>query len=341
MGKKRLLYASGIGLAAALLLAVIWLPSVWKKEGGEQKAEAGTVQTRTEQSTEEPEPSGADVLKNYDNIGVAVPEGGYLNIREEPEGDARVIGKALDGAGMEIVDDSAAGWYGIDLGGGKTGYVSREFVAAGEEGERLAVQKAEYTAVITADSLRVRENPSQNAAVIYQLQKGDSYKITGERGNWVKVEIREGLEGYVSAEFADGAYRLKEPIEFGLSGLSEERTELLNLAWNYYGGKYVWGGTELGVGVDCSGYVMRLFEKFEIYLHRVSRNQAKDGAEISFEEIRPGDLIFYNMKGGEVDHVALYTGNNKIIHAASEKNGIMVSEWDYLPVVCIRNVFGD
>ena len=313
------------------------------EETGEEALPAGVRLPGTEQAseTEYAEDNRTQVLDYYNRIGVVYNVNGYLNIREKPEEDSRIIGKALEFSGLEITDDSRKGWYGISLGEGKTGYVSSEFVAAGTAGEKLAVEHAVYTAHIGNKDQQVLTEPEKGADVLTVLQPGDTYVILSEKNQWLEIQIRVGLSGYIPSAEADAHYSLKDPVEFGLSGLSEERADLLNLAWNYYGGKYVWGGTELGVGVDCSGYVMRLFEKFEVYLHRVSKNQATDGKEISFEEIRPGDLIFYNMKGGEVDHVALYTGNNKIIHAASAQNGIMVSEWDYLPVVCIRTVFGD
>lgn len=74
--------------------------------------------------------------------------------------------------------------------------------------------------------------------------------------------------------------------------ISDVRRDVINEAWKYYGGEYVWGGEVLGEGVDCSGFVLRLYEQFGVFLHRVSAEQAGDGTEVSLSQMKPGDLIF-------------------------------------------------
>ena len=90
--------------------------------------------------------------------------------------------------------------------------------------------------------------------------------------------------------------------------------------------------------MDCSGFVLRLYEQFGVFLHRVSAEQAGDGTEVSLSQMKPGDLIFYHgYHDGAVTegvgHVAIYMGNGKIIHAASEEKGICMDNWDYIPYI--------
>ena len=112
----------------------------------------------------------------------------------------------------------------------------------------------------------------------------------------------------------------------------------------YYGGTYVWGGKQLTAegGVDCSGYTMCLYKLFGVQLPEFSGAQAEVGMTVDEDTIRPGDLIFYvGRYPGVIGHVAIYIGNGKIIHAASESKGICVSSWKYGPPVIMKNVMGD
>ena len=94
------------------------------------------------------------------------------------------------------------------------------------------------------------------------------------------------------------------------------RSAIVAYAKQYVGNPYVYGGTSLTNGADCSGFVMRVYEKFGISTGRNTRQQANNGREISVSEVQPGDLLFYG-SGGEISHVGIYMGDNKIVHAAN------------------------
>ena len=95
-------------------------------------------------------------------------------------------------------------------------------------------------------------------------------------------------------------------------------------AKQFLGNPYVYGGTSLTNGADCSGFTMRIFEHFGVTTGRTSRDQAANGKEISLDQIQPGDLLFY-ASGKTINHVALYIGDGKIIHASTSKTGIIIS----------------
>ena len=114
------------------------------------------------------------------------------------------------------------------------------------------------------------------------------------------------------------------------------------VAMQYLGGRYVWGGQTLGVGVDCSGFMKAVYAHFGIYLYRCSYEQVNNGRRITFEELRPGDLIFYKTTGtGQISHVAMYIGNGQIIHARSKEKGIMINRYNLYAPVAYVNVIGD
>lgn len=105
---------------------------------------------------------------------------------------------------------------------------------------------------------------------------------------------------------------------------SATRTAIVAYAKQFLGNPYVYGGTSLTDGADCSGFTMRIFEHFGISTGRTSRDQAANGKEIPISSIQPGDLLFY-ANGDYINHVALYIGGGQIIHASTSKTGIVIS----------------
>lgn len=106
------------------------------------------------------------------------------------------------------------------------------------------------------------------------------------------------------------------------------RENIVNYALKFVGNRYVYGGTSLTNGTDCSGFTMSVYKKFGYSLNRVSRDQVYNGKTISRSELKKGDLVFYS-NGYRISHVALYIGNGKIVHASTPSTGILVSNMDY------------
>lgn len=88
---------------------------------------------------------------------------------------------------------------------------------------------------------------------------------------------------------------------------------------------YVWGGNSLSNGIDCSGLVQQIYKKLGINLPRVTYDQAKSGRQVSVNQIRPGDLVFYRPGSRGPEHVGIYVGNGKVVHAANSKLGVITS----------------
>lgn len=106
------------------------------------------------------------------------------------------------------------------------------------------------------------------------------------------------------------------------------RQALINYAKQFLGNPYVYGGTSLTEGADCSGFVQQIFKNFGIKTGRSSRDQIENAQSITFEELQPGDLVFY-ASGDYVNHVAIYAGDGVIIHAANSRTGICTGRYDY------------
>jgi cell wall-associated NlpC family hydrolase len=106
-----------------------------------------------------------------------------------------------------------------------------------------------------------------------------------------------------------------------------DKTPMLKNAKHHLGGKYVWGGT-VPAGFDCSGYVQYLYKKEGVSLPRTALQQSKVGKDVTWEPLIKGDLLFFltdRKRGIPVTHVGMYLGNDKFIHAASKRKGIIIS----------------
>ena len=110
-------------------------------------------------------------------------------------------------------------------------------------------------------------------------------------------------------------------------------------ASQFVGHPYVWGGTSLTSGADCSGFTMAVFANFGVSLPHYAASQLSCGTQVSIDSLAPGDLVFFSSTGGEIDHVAIYVGGGSIVHAANSKSGICYSSLNWMtPVAACRVV---
>ena len=270
----------------------------------------------------------------YTNLGLAVVDGN-LNIRKEASTSGSIVGKMTNYAACEILGEEN-GFYKIKSGNAE-GYVSMDYIITGEEALAIAQTEAREMATVTTESLRVRAEASTNSDTLSTVNKDEEIVVLEVLEGWVKVEV-DNTQGYVSADYVDVAVKLKtgntmKELTYG-DGVSDTRVNLVNYALQFVGNRYVWGGESLTKGVDCSGFTMKIYQKYGISLPHYSGSQPSYGKKISRSEIRPGDLIFYG-NGRKIDHVAIYIGNGQIVHAANSRDGIKISRAFYRTPICI------
>ena len=297
----------------------------------------------------------AMAINQYDNLVISKVNN-YLNVRAEPKSDGKIIGKMTSKAAGEILE-SLDGWYKIKSGP-ITGYITADpqYTATGQEAKDIAMQTATLRAVINTDVLNVRTEPNTDAKIWTQIVKDERYPVLAQLDGWVQIELdsvdeedgSEGDKAYISTRDnnVEVRYALNEAIKFSpaeeaANAAASRRSKVVNYALQFVGNPYVWGGTSLTKGADCSGFTMQVMKQFGVSLPHYSGAQAKMGKPVKSSEMRPGDLIFYANSGGTVNHVAMYIGNGQIVHAASKKSGIKISTWNYRTLVAIRNVLGD
>lgn len=122
------------------------------------------------------------------------------------------------------------------------------------------------------------------------------------------------------------------------SSMSVEQKEVISYALKYVGNKYCYGGSSLTKGTDCSGFTMAVYKKFGYNLFHNAYQQMKDTKTVKMKNIQPGDLIFYGSSKKNCTHVALYIGNDKVVHASTESTGIVVSDYNYRKYVGVGRV---
>lgn len=269
----------------------------------------------------------------YTNLGLAVVDGN-LNIRKEASASSSIVGKMTNYAACEILGEEN-GFYQIKSGNAE-GYVSKDYIITGEEALIVAQTEAKNMATVTTESLRVRAGATTDSEVLSTLNKDEELVVVEVLEGWLKVDLGD-YQGYISKDYVTTAVKLKtgntmKELVYG-NGVSDTRVDLVNFALQFVGNRYVWGGTSLTKGVDCSGFTMKVYERYGVYLPHYSGAQPGHGRKISRAELQPGDLIFY-ASSGKIDHVAIYIGNGQIVHAANSRDGIKISNAFYQTPVC-------
>ncbi len=330
------------------------------------KAIANSQQAGAKQENETPV-----VKSEYADIAIAQVDN-YVNVRSTPGEDGEVLGKLYNNSAA-TVDAVEGDWYKI-TSGNVTGYVKQEFVVVGNE--ELAKSVGRRLATVNTETLKVRTDASMDASVLGLVPGGDDLTVLEELDGWVKVTMEEG-EGYVSTDYvtlstdyvtaeskAEEEARLakeeaeRKAAEEAARKASQKAAQkssgsknsggssnysapsgsggaaVANYACQFVGNPYVYGGTSLTNGADCSGFVMSVYAQFGISLPHSSSGMRSVGYEVSQSEMQPGDIICYS------GHVAIYVGNDTIVHASTPSTGIKyTSPAAYKSIITVRRIF--
>lgn len=236
-----------------------------------------------------------------------------------------------------------------------TGYVKKEYVATGARAEKLSTRFGKNYAVVKkgTDTLNVREKKNTKSDIVTQITDGDDAIVQSISKDWVKIKTDSGKVGYVAKEYVSTTLKFKHAVSAAQKKASESAkststakepsgksgSAVVKYALQFVGNPYVWGGTSLTGGADCSGFTMRIYEKFGYSLPHSSAAQAGYGRSVSMSSLQPGDLLFYK-HGSSIGHVAMYIGGGRIVHAAGKKWGIVTANAFYRTPCCARRILG-
>lgn len=328
--------------------------------------------------------------EEYSNLVIAQVND-WVNVRSGPSTDSEIIGKLYNNSVGEMIRQEGD-WYYI-ASGTINGYVKAEYCVTGAQAEAMVDEVSVKTAVVNAETLNFRSEPSTNSVLLKQLGNGTVLDVVStDYDGWVEVNVG-GTTGYVSAEYvkvevsfvsaeskeeeearlaAERAAREEEQREAAArqaaadaaaqqaaadaaaqqqtaqtteqalaqegvplaTSYSGKGSEVASFALQYVGNPYVYGGTSLTNGADCSGFVLAVYAHFGISLpHSATADRSMGVAVGSLAEAQPGDLVCYS------GHVGIYIGNGQIVHASTPRTGIKISDANYKPIACIRRIF--
>lgn len=296
-----------------------------------------------------------DVKENINLYLVPSEEGEYLNmafsdtddftyIRSAPDENSDWVGKLYSDSAAEVLE-YLDGWTKIRSGLAE-GYVPESSLITGEAARTSAQEYATEKATVTAAVLNVREGQGTDKPVLTQVESGEEYIITGEpAGGWYPVKVGE-IDGWVYGEYIveETTYSYGETKEEEEQRIAEEKAreeaaqkasagqEVIEYACQFIGNPYVWGGTSLTEGADCSGFVQSVYAHFGVSLPRTTYEMENSGYAVSYEEAQPGDLILYD------GHVGLYMGDGNIVNAMNPERGIGICSATYTTILTVRRV---
>lgn len=246
--------------------------------------------------------TGEDAVDLAKEVGtrIATVTTTTLKVREAPGLDATVLG-LIPIDDQLLVTEELDGWVKVNIEEGD-GYVSMDYVSLSTEFVK-AESKAEEEA-------RLAKEAAERKAAQEAAAKAAAKKSSSKSGSSASAPV-----------YASG-------------GGSELGSSVANYACQFVGNPYVWGGTSLTNGADCSGFVMSVYNNFGVSLpHSSAADRSVGSAVNGIENAQPGDIICYS------GHVAIYIGNGQIVHASTAKTGIIISSATYRSILSIRRIF--
>ena len=224
----------------------------------------------------------------------------FLYVRSEPTKESEYVGKLYPGYAAKITGPVGE-WTAVESGD-VTGYVKTEYILTGAEAQTYAEN------LVTEAQ---QEGKEEAEAFTYAVsRKSEEAQMTQE----VQENVQQTETTEVSAQPASNGQAI------------------VDYACQFIGNPYVWGGTSLTDGADCSGFVQSVFAHFGISLPRTTYDQIYAGVEVSYDQAMPGDLICYD------GHIGIYIGNGQIVNAQNQEQGIGISPATYTTILSVRRI---
>ena len=255
-----------------------------------------------------------------------------LRLREQPDLSSSVLTVLSQGARYVVLGEEGI-FYKVEVDADLVGYVAQEYcrtevefdqaVSLEEERKRLAEenQRKQEAANAIAAWEQARQTEAVNSGSAASEMLIAANPVQSDNSHQTSAPVPETAPGTGNA-----AAGISGPGSAAV--VSATRTAIVAYARQFLGNPYVYGGTSLTNGADCSGFTQGVFANFGITTGRSSRDQAERGREIAIDAVQPGDLLFY-ASGNTINHVALYIGGGQVIHASNSTTGIIISPYNY------------
>lgn len=248
--------------------------------------------------------------KLFEKKAFASVEGEYLFVYEAADEESEWTGKVFDMSVAEITAEEDE-WFEIQSGD-VTGYAKAESFIIGRD------------AIETAKTILEEAFPEEDIFTLTEEQIFENFSVG---------VTREEEEARIAAEEAARKAAEEARIAAEKAAKLQKGKDVITYARQFIGNPYVYGGSSLTRGTDCSGFVKSVYAHFGVYLPRTSYSMRSVGTSVSYGEMQPGDIVCYS------GHVALYAGDGIIVHAMNERKGITTSSVDYDRIITIRRIY--
>lgn len=190
----------------------------------EQTAENTEVKTEKKQTTKTKENKTSSEDKLFENIAITKVSGGaedYVNVRKKPSTEAKIVGKIYNNSGAKILEKTKSGWYKI-VSGNCTGYIKSDFFVTGSSAKSRALDNG-YVQAVAKDAIHVRKETNTKSKIVTNVYKNETYTVKkfDKTGEWIKIKIKAGVSGWISAQYADITINMETAVT-----LKEEKEAL-------------------------------------------------------------------------------------------------------------------
>lgn len=271
--------------------------------------------------------------------GVGTVTAGALRLRSEPSTEASILATAAQGDLVVVLEQVDEGWYKVDYQSVE-GYMTAEYLSV----QSQADVTLGWGVVKVSDFLNVRTGPGTGYEPVGALRNRETVFILGVDEGWYKISYGEGAayvhSDYIRSCMDESGARGDDPVYDGTLA-----AQIVAYAEEFLGVPYVYGANG-PYAYDCSSFTQTVYAHFGYTLNRTSLDQSYNGRAVSWDELQPGDLIFFRtVAGAYISHVGMYVGDGVIIHASSGSRMIryadLYSSYFTNAYVCARRIIDD
>ncbi len=250
-----------------------------------------------------------------------------LFVREKPGTDNAITTMIPYGESYYVLKEYND-WVKVEIDEGETGYVSKDFIKI-DVRFKYAISIEEEMAKIAAEEA-AKKAEAERLEQLARDKEAERQRQAAANAAANTNKSNSSKDSSSSNSGSSNSSSSNSSSSNNSASGSGSGSTIANYALNFVGNPYVWGGTSLTNGADCSGFVQSVYAHFGYSIPRTSRDQASSaGYEVSINNVQPGDLIFYTNSSGTINHVAMYIGNGKVVNASTARTGIKVSSYNY------------
>ncbi|MGN0383738.1 MAG: NlpC/P60 family protein [Eubacterium sp.] len=265
---------------------------------------------------------------------LATVNGSGLRVRKKPSLKSKVVSAIYVGATYAVTayseDDN---WIKLAIEDGVKGWVSTDYIDVEIILETAMTLKEEKAMLKAQAEQESREAESESLSIAESQEASRQQELAA-----AQQTVTYSYNNYTTQQTTTQASTTASTYDSSSDSNADLRSQVVAYAKQFLGNPYVYGGSSLTNGTDCSGFTMSVYAHFGYYLNRSSASQASNGTSVSMDSLLPGDLLFYTNGTGSIKHVAMYIGGGQIIHASTESTGICISNAFYNTPCCARRI---